>query len=749
MHKVMKNRRWSGPWRLIVSVSLVVVLGSFVSGSLLAQEIAVDPASLNFGKVVLGGSSALSLTITNEGTEDLVVTSIAVDNRAFAVDTESMTLMADSSAAVSVTFMPGTEGEITGTLTISSNDADDPTLDVPLSGTGANVEATVTVMDGYGDPGTTGNKVSILLDNSLDVAGLNFTIHFDPDLLTPTDVVPTDRTADMSIFSANLELGPGLAILVIADLEAVPISAGSGAIATFFFDVDAGASLGQYPLTLTDVILADVEGKAILTDVTDGVFNVTGPSGAAWSVSVTVTSDDPEEIPVALIFGANPNGTDGFNAGLDQPMPPVPPELPFYAYFSISGLFEQLSKDIRSSMDFELEWFINISNCGEVGGIVSWNPGSLPDDAVLQISGMTSGTTVNMRDAAYITFGECEVMHITYAFEDQTPPADVTDLRGLAGDMKAILMWTPSLSLDVRGYYLLIDSAGVRLDEIDLGDISTYTAMGLTNLVWYTFTVMAYDEVGNTSSGVSVEVMPNPESFAILLTLGSSEHDDTARVYFGGDEEGTDGFDAGLDYACPPPPPTAPDLDAYFPIDHPIFEQLCTDIRSSTDSTVVWTLVTTGSGGEICWDPDDLPSGIFILVLSPTNEIYMRDQSCADFGANDTLYIFFYQYNVSVEPHRDVPAPDRYLLVQNYPNPFNPETTIGYQIPEGSQVRLQIYNVLGQHIRTLVDARQEAGSYTVVWDGMDSSSMPASSGVYFYRFQAGEYSLTKSMLLIK
>ena len=89
------------------------------------------------------------------------------------------------------------------------------------------------------------------------------------------------------------------------------------------------------------------------------------------------------------------------------------------------------------------------------------------------------------------------------------------------------------------------------------------------------------------------------------------------------------------------------------------------------------------------------------------------------------------------------------MLIQNYPNPFNPETTIGYQIPEAQQVRLEVYNVLGQHVRTLVDARQDAGTYTVIWDGMDSSGLAASTGVYFYRVTAGEYTATRSMLLIK
>jgi hypothetical protein len=95
--------------------------------------------------------------------------------------------------------------------------------------------------------------------------------------------------------------------------------------------------------------------------------------------------------------------------------------------------------------------------------------------------------------------------------------------------------------------------------------------------------------------------------------------------------------------------------------------------------------------------------------------------------------------------------PEEYALGDNYPNPFNPETTIKYQLPDAGQVRLEVYNMLGQVVRTLVDNQfQNAGRYTLQWDATNDSGQPLSSGVYFYRIVAGsDFQSHKKMLLLK
>jgi hypothetical protein len=89
------------------------------------------------------------------------------------------------------------------------------------------------------------------------------------------------------------------------------------------------------------------------------------------------------------------------------------------------------------------------------------------------------------------------------------------------------------------------------------------------------------------------------------------------------------------------------------------------------------------------------------------------------------------------------------VLHQNHPNPFNPQTTIAYDIPSVSRVRLLVMDVSGRLVRTLVDENQEPGSRSVVWNGRDDAGSAVSSGVYFYVLDAGKERLTKKLVLLK
>jgi hypothetical protein len=94
-------------------------------------------------------------------------------------------------------------------------------------------------------------------------------------------------------------------------------------------------------------------------------------------------------------------------------------------------------------------------------------------------------------------------------------------------------------------------------------------------------------------------------------------------------------------------------------------------------------------------------------------------------------------------------VPSEFALAQNYPNPFNPETTITYDLAANSDVRLDIYNVLGQVVRTLVSENQSAGRYRLSWLGDNSLGHQVASGVYFYRIQADAFHSVKKLMLLK
>ena len=97
----------------------------------------------------------------------------------------------------------------------------------------------------------------------------------------------------------------------------------------------------------------------------------------------------------------------------------------------------------------------------------------------------------------------------------------------------------------------------------------------------------------------------------------------------------------------------------------------------------------------------------------------------------------------------DVLLPVKYNLFQNMPNPFNPETAIEFEIPKRSHISLQVFNILGQRLKTLAHKSYSAGKHSVYWDGTNENGQKLATGVYFLRLQSEEYVETKKLILLK
>lgn len=112
-----------------------------------------------------------------------------------------------------------------------------------------------------------------------------------------------------------------------------------------------------------------------------------------------------------------------------------------------------------------------------------------------------------------------------------------------------------------------------------------------------------------------------------------------------------------------------------------------------------------------------------------------------------------YEGSINVVEEGNVdPGIESFQLFQNFPNPFNPATTIRFSVGAGqtpTHTTLQIYNILGQKVRTLVDEPKHAGSHKVIWDGRDDSGKDVASGVYFYQIEAGDFTEAKKLVLLK
>ena len=130
--------------------------------------------------------------------------------------------------------------------------------------------------------------------------------------------------------------------------------------------------------------------------------------------------------------------------------------------------------------------------------------------------------------------------------------------------------------------------------------------------------------------------------------------------------------------------------------------------------------------------------------LFPTTVVYDSTKKCAYGGfASDSSRYTTNNYTEEVEGNITT-SPSEYQLFQNYPNPFNPVTTIKFDVPKTSLLKIKVYDVTGKLISELVNKQMEAGSYGVNWNGSEYAS-----GVYFYRIETKDFTKVMRMVLIK
>ena len=155
---------------------------------------------------------------------------------------------------------------------------------------------------------------------------------------------------------------------------------------------------------------------------------------------------------------------------------------------------------------------------------------------------------------------------------------------------------------------------------------------------------------------------------------------------------------------------------------------------AQSNITSVWHYVWLNSS----WIPKDIVDGYFGYIL--------YDSSGNEYQFLDSWYniTFIRKLIVTGVDSNFGEVVETYSLSQNYPNPFNPTTTIKYSIPKLSFVTIKIYDVLGSEVTTLVNEEKSVGNYELTWNAANLSS-----GVYFYRFQAGSFVQTRKMILLK
>ena len=149
-------------------------------------------------------------------------------------------------------------------------------------------------------------------------------------------------------------------------------------------------------------------------------------------------------------------------------------------------------------------------------------------------------------------------------------------------------------------------------------------------------------------------------------------------------------------------------------------------------------LLANVSAGESSFNDNPLSTQTFHYQVTA---VYDESESVP---SNETSVIVTHKNNQHVNS-----TPDDFQLYQNYPNPFNPTTTIEYALPTAGNVRIEIFDMLGRHIRTLVNLYQPMGQHFTSWDGMDDSNRPVAAGIYLYKMVAGDFVVMKKLVYVR
>ncbi|MHB1048982.1 MAG: FlgD immunoglobulin-like domain containing protein [Bacteroidota bacterium] len=218
-----------------------------------------------------------------------------------------------------------------------------------------------------------------------------------------------------------------------------------------------------------------------------------------------------------------------------------------------------------------------------------------------------------------------------------------------------------------------------------------------------------------------------------------------------------DGFDED-DFSSPPSSP-AENISLSFKSDQ---RNLSADFRSINKNGHVWigevTTSTPGTPFSLKLTKfDDIPAHFKIFLLDIEKERAYDISESLEFSGTFEKKQFKRNFKLLVGTNEFIVSrsdgipiiPFDYALYQNFPNPFNPSTTVLYSLARSGAIRLEVFNLIGQKVKTLVHENLKIGRYSVEWDGTNDKGEPVASGVYYYRLKTSQFNAVKKMVLIK
>ncbi len=754
-------------------------LDIILQGTGVGPEITTDVAGHDFGDVAVGASALHTFRISNTGNADLVVDSLmflGTDPDLFQVTQEGVTpfvLSSGRSQPIIVQYAPTARGSHSAVLRFYSNDLITPQFDLVLRGTGStpSIALNTPALD-FGELPVTLDSTQTLIFSNMGGADLvvdqivvsgGDSTQFDvqgvaaPFVLAPSDSLVLGvrfRPASAGSKSATLRIEsndpdqPQLDILL------------SGIGRTIEVDV-AAAGLGQdVPVTVTVPPSFQPNVKELYyRSASEAVFRVieltgTGPEfqGIIPGLTVTLTgieyyvlfSDGTNTVTLPVF---DPEGQPLFlPTRIDQMEAPVSPRA--WTYQMISVPLELADQDVEAVL---------LDDYGPYNTrrwrLFRWENDDYVEYPAIQGSFATGvGFWLITNDGVPFDVENGQSTDPSTPFTFTLQPG-----WNQIGNPYAFPIAWPEETIDPRiEAPASYDGTEFQYGETVLRPWEGYFVRNLAPsplMVSLSARASSASKSGGVAGKLAIEggiqyrlrLFAEVEGVQLLDT----------QNYLGLAEAASEGHDA-FDFTEAPP------IGDYVRLSIIVHgERYAGNFKPADEGGQHWDLEVDGSfsgksvrvrlasTGQL---PEDY--GLYVVDRDHRNALAVIDSSFsidlreARSVRRLRILIGTRQY---AEEHRDGISlvPVAFRLKQNYPNPFNPETTIRYQIGKRSPVRLEIYNLVGQRVRTLVHTTLEAGSYAARWDGRNDEGVSAASGVYMYRLRAGEFMATRKMLLIR
>ena len=748
----------------------------------------ISATQLNFSLTEIGDTKSFLFSINNPGTADLVIDTMIFSNPVFSIDVSGfpLTLKPDSSLVGHVGFTPVTYGTVSGTMAINSNDPVDPTVTVDLIGKGLYADPTASLNASSHNFGSVwvagegtgfwkleirnqGNVDLVVSDLALtnpvfavDAPALPFSIGRDDTATVTVQFTPSAVASfeDSLKIHSNDPAQPVLPVFLQGSGSGGPYNAGFQFWSYQVTDNPDAGSFQEY----------EVDGLKPINDITgDGVSEVviatenywllclngagSGVTDTLWSFSSYISNSSAGSIggnsdygvQDAISIASDLNG-DGFN---DVVIATGGGNEHVYAIDGTNGskIWEYGTDDPNSFGlgDFEACDARRDYNNDGVPDVLAIADGNQSGD------GYKRAFLFNGPDGAIIwsysypgpnqTFGKT-IVSIGDVNNDGVPDAAIGVGPNGSDDKKVYCLdgqtgfpiWDwPALSADNNPKEILELPITGETPDLIVGEYfaKVHRIDGETGTALWTY------DFGGLTGIIEMSRIGDINDDGIDDVLIAGFTSAGASCLSGADGSLLWQYPMGYQNGIA----TVPDLNGDG-IDE-VF------VGSGTNATPPGRVhLISGKGDSLFFSytfPANQVNAVNILPSIDGNGTFEM------VGASDEGLVICFSGGLSPTAIETEPValPEAFALDQNYPNPFNPTTVISYQLSVFSDVRLEIYNLLGEKITTLVDARQNAGQYRLQWNGRDQVGRRASSGVYLYRLSAGDFVQTRKMILLK